>query len=741
MALQSEPRVPDLSSKAPAGEAGIALVEANEPDPCANPDSEASTQEGFEVNGEPSSSTIDGTEVSSDLVPNNPETQGIPPPQQSHSQIPYDLIGNCRKVEEYDVAAGWKLKDAIDALRPLMEHDPNAHEPVMSNLLLRYAAHFILIDRNADALEPGNESASILHRLAQKDPELYEPSLAMLLDNLTVSYESLGELEEAIRTISKSIDVRRRLAKRDPQAFRPLLANSLAQHAVLLSNFDRVMESFVPGLEALVIRRGLSRSYPSSESAAAAYATSLESVAYDLSYCGRTEEVKLLETLILYSCRGMAAKEPKVFEPTLAQCLDQRVMSLSVAGQYYGALETGREALAVRRKLAEKDAEKYKALLAGTLYQYAQDLGKVGRYEDALKYGREALDIRRSLAVGEPGKHDDHIAWSLYNIAQHLVYSRRDDDAVEYYKEAAEIWRRITPKMDQQEPREQEPKVADNVLGGQSVFRQALESYAVCLSNVCKYEVAVAVGREAVAVCRALAQAMVAPQHEELLAMHLHMLAYDLNCCGKNEEAVDAVAEAIAIRRRLAEGNAFKYEHSLSSSLNQHAWYLMHCPGREREALEPAQESVAIYHRLREGNWRWHRFTEALANSMDTVSQVFYKLGEYEEAMRWIKDAIQVFGTLMDAGWANIEDYDHVGGVLKYTYARVLWKVGRAEEAVKAGEGAVVIYRRLVERSHAGRYDRDLADCVALLEMMSSDEQAYLSKPPASSEPVEGEVK
>ncbi|TFK21905.1 TPR-like protein [Coprinopsis marcescibilis] len=617
------------------------------------------------------------------------------------SSLLYNLARYFAQLQRFQEALP-PIAEAFRVLHHLANKDPG-YEPRLADSTHHYAIYLFHAKEYQRAMVHAHEAVEIRSRLAGQDPANFEHHLAWSLLRLSECYYSLERYDEALTIVAQSIELQRHLISHsfEPVAFKRLLADSLIHHACCLSESNMKSNALGSGTEAMVILRGLAALWP--KEFTRPYVASITRLAYDLSFCGRSAGVELLESLLIFACRRLSKQDPDVHDPALAHCLHQRALSLSARGWHHDALEPQEEAIRIRQRFARVNPAAYEPFLADSLHQYALDLSRVARYSDAVEPATRALEIRIRLASVDMAKYEDDLAWSYYNLACYLSSCDRYAEAIPHSEGVVEIRRQIVQRNPQDET-------------ALSSLRNAIENYGMYLSQIGRYNDAVEPEKEAVDICRTLV-ALDPDQFEGTLATTLYMLAFDLNYCDRNEEAADAVKEAIDIRRRLVAKDRYRYIEHLADSLNQYAWYLIHCPKRVHQAFGPAHESVAIYREMLEKFPDTNRL-EDLANSLDTEAQSLFFQERYEEALPLIEEALEIYPKMVSGG--NIENFDHVGSALYQTYGRVLWKLGREAEAVEPLREAVVIYCRLIKVSHPGRYERRLEDCVTLLEALTS---------------------
>ncbi|TFK21907.1 TPR-like protein [Coprinopsis marcescibilis] len=598
------------------------------------------------------------------------------------------------------------ISPLLEALAILRRQSDPAYQSLIADALHHYALYLHLLCKYEQALEPAHEAVAMWFRLAEQDQADSEYRLAWSLYRLSKCYWSLKQYDDAISVVQQSIELQRHVINNssDSLPFQGLLARSLFHCARCLSDRNRNWYALEPGLEAMCIYRSLVQVAEAPEEYTRSYADSISRLAQDLSYCHRQPAIQLLERLLIYKSRRLSTKDPKTYEPTLGDCLFRQALSFSIFGYYSSAVEVLEQTIPLRRRCAKNDPTSYEPALAETLHQYALDLSRMGRSEDAIEPETEAVEIYRRLAEVDAPTYEVDLGWAYNNLSCYLSACNRHPEAIPYAESTCEIRRQISRRKPQDQL-------------SHASLREAMENYAIYLSNVGRYKEAIELDKEGVDICRTLT-AMNPDRFEPSLANTLYTLAFDLNCDDRDEEAVVPVKESIDIRRRLAAKDYYGYIEPLADALNQYAWSLTHCRGRVHESLEPAEECVSIQRKLLEEFPPTADRIRNLANSLDTAAHSLSLLERCEEALPLIEEAIGLYPQMISGG--NVEAFDHVGSALHQTYGKVLRKMGRDADALGPLREAVKIYRRLVDASHSGRYDARLEECVGLLEGLAN---------------------
>ena len=224
---------------------------------------------------------------------------------------------------------------------------------------------------------------------------------------------------------------------------------------------------------------------------------------------------------------------------------------------------------------------------------------------------------------------------------------------------------------------------------------------SIRLSDVGERNEALVAAREAVKLCRGLAEA--SPQaYTPDLAMSLNNLANRLLEVGERNEALVAAREAVRLRRALAEAFPQAYTPDLAMSLNNLA-NILSAVGERNEALMAAREAVELYRGLAEASPL--AYTPNLAGALNNLAIRLSEVGERNEALVAAREAVELYRGLAEA--SPLAYTPNLAGALN-NLAASLSAVGERNEALVAAREAVRLRRALAEASPQA-YTRDLA--------------------------------
>lgn len=220
-----------------------------------------------------------------------------------------------------------------------------------------------------------------------------------------------------------------------------------------------------------------------------------------------------------------------------------------------------------------------------------------------------------------------------------------------------------------------------------SALASALHVFNQRLSEVGRWEEALAATEEAVAVLRELAGDL--PGQLPLLAESLNSLSIDLAAMDRPEQALAAAEESVAIWRRLAQTQPDASQESLAQSLNTLSIQLAELE-RWTDGLRAAQESVAIWRQLAAAHPGDYRAD--LAQSLNNLSAALADIGRPKRGLPVAEEAVAIWRELADQQ-PDRHRGDLAGSL--HTLAIRLADVDRHEPASVAIGEAVTIWREL----------------------------------------------
>ena len=168
---------------------------------------------------------------------------------------------------------------------------------------------------------------------------------------------------------------------------------------------------------------------------------------------------------------------------------------------------------------------------------------------------------------------------------------------------------------------------------------------SIRLSDVGERNEALVAAREAVELCRGLAEA--SPQaYTPNLAMSLTNLANRFSEVGERNEALEAAREAVEMYRALVEASPQAYTPNLAMSLTNLANRFSEV-GERNEALVAAREAVELYRGLAVVSPA--AYTPRLAMSLNNLANILSEVGERNEALVAAREAVRLRRALAEA--------------------------------------------------------------------------------------------
>ncbi|TFK17101.1 hypothetical protein FA15DRAFT_761197 [Coprinopsis marcescibilis] len=406
-------------------------------------------------------------------------------------------------------------------------------------------------------------------------------------------------------------------------------------------------------------------------------AWSLHNIAADLGACGRSDEAVSFSKECVDNLRRRRARKGtdadqkmEMKEGELAHGLLSYGMHLTECRRQHHALEPIQEAVDIYRKLSAVNPQAHERHLANALDALANTYSSTGKHPDALETTQQIVSIARRWGDKDPENCSGPLGIALERLSSRLNDCSRPEDALQASQESLRIFRRLASKSP-------DKFNVDLVL--------SLRNVAVALFNTNNTIQAMEFDLEAITIARQLSEQD--PKHKQELASALHDAAFHLSLCGRNDDAITFIKEAIDIRRPLAVINPAKFESDLSSSLHSCGSFLTN-----RSSIEIYREAIEIRTRL--ANCKPVLFNPLLAQTLHNLSWCLSSLGEHEEAMPPIQEAIAIRRRLVSESPTNFEAESNLANAL-HAYAIYLTRSDRHQDAVETGKEAISIQRRL----------------------------------------------
>jgi tetratricopeptide (TPR) repeat protein len=381
---------------------------------------------------------------------------------------------------------------------------------------------------------------------------------------------------------------------------------------------------------------------------------------------------------------------------------DRRVL----VGDLRGAVDVGRESVAILEDLCARAAEPPRGPLALALEALATRLGDLGELGEALGFATRAVASYRRLAEDSPGSHEADLARGLAHLGRtaHRSGIEHWPRALSAYRESIALHRAMDSEASK-------------------------HSLAVCLVNLGtllsdrgQVAAGLATTERGLELYRSLASDR-PNTHEPTLALALVNRAKDLRRLGRLDEALAAAEEALAFDRRLADRRPEVFQGGHSRTLGMIATLHLEA-GRPREALRWTDRAVATLQRPLERYPNLHR--GLLADLYLTRAEALEEIGHTDASRAAYETGAELY---LRQAEARREDPEIAADALN-NQAKYLFEAGRIEAARPLLERAVVLYRQLVDVEPAA-FAEYLALCLRNLgemELLIGDEGAALER-------------
>ncbi|TFK22169.1 hypothetical protein FA15DRAFT_695914 [Coprinopsis marcescibilis] len=608
----------------------------------------------------------------------------------------------------YDEAICY-IQESTELRRWLASRNPEKHEDRLAGVLLKYGLCLVQVGRAKETVALGEEAVEIRRRLAEKDASYFSPGLADSLYWLGWYLSECGRYSDAVPHSTESLVIYRKLSETDPPtAHEGSLSDSLHAHAHYLSKSPAALaKSIEAGQEAVEIRRRLLHRELVQDWRS-------RSTTWPLSCHAGTKRSGSIRSLIVINYALYLSESP----PTLAE-----------------SIESGQEAVEIRRRLANKDSQTFDSGLAQSLFNLASNLCGSGRCNDAIQIAkecwlkeiqqhmnhycprpftttpstfpshpphlaksiepsREAVNIYRRLAREDPERFDAELAQSLFKLAGDLKNCDRFSDALPIAKECINVARRL----EERDPAEYE-----------SLLAESLHYYASYLSDSpTTLAESIEPGQEAVEIRRRLAREH-SQSFESGLAESLFHLASNLYSSGQCSDAIPVAKECVEVRRGLKERDPAAYE-PFAGALDNFALYLSESPTTLVESIEHSQEAVNIRRRLAREDPQ--TFEAGLAQSLHNLASALDSCGRCSDAIQTAKESVDIHHRLAKR---DPTEYEAPLSDALHNYACFLSQSPTTlAESIEHGQEAVEIRRRMA-REDPQNFSAALARSLTIL--------------------------
>jgi tetratricopeptide (TPR) repeat protein len=307
------------------------------------------------------------------------------------------------------------------------------------------------------------------------------------------------------------------------------------------------------------------------------------------------------------------------------------------------------------------------ALMAGNL---AISLRGEGDTKGAAQLQQEAIDLLRDLAMRHPKAIQLVLAKGLFNLAHYLPSLDRQEEAVSALRESQTISEELI--------RDELSSEALSLLGS------VLSNLGIQLSDVGRYEEALAASREAIGIFRRFPFAITEAMRSNF-GLGLERLGNQLTSQGHPWEALEATEEANEIFRSLADFYPEIFLPDLARNLMT-LGIRLGAVGRRKDAVQVSQEAVQIYRALTQKS---AAFVPELAGTLSNLGNRLADVGHHEQALEVTREAVEIARGLI------LSQSDGARFQLA-SLARILNTLGNRLSVLNRGEEALEAYREAV---------------------------------------------
>ncbi|MFC1419140.1 tetratricopeptide repeat protein [Streptacidiphilus cavernicola] len=308
------------------------------------------------------------------------------------------------------------LRESVRLFRALAAAEPGAQEPQLARTLANLGS--MLTDQGLqwDALTAAEEALSVRRRVVEREPGRYESDLADDLWLVSFALVQLSRYDDAVTISQESVAVLRRLAEEDPDGAAPELANALVRLCGVLRKAKRRREAFAAAREAERIRWEIRLSRlgaqaraprPASFPAEApALARRMLKASKELSWIGEPDKALHLAQEALHWREAMAAAEPALYAPELAEAQYHLGRLLHAAGRHQDAIAVFERAAGTFRGLERRHPDADRLGVATSLV--ASAWSRLLRGDDLARSRdefAEAAKLFQALAEADPERY------------------------------------------------------------------------------------------------------------------------------------------------------------------------------------------------------------------------------------------------------------------------------------------------------------------------------------------------
>jgi hypothetical protein len=558
------------------------------------------------------------------------------------------------------------FREALEHYRTLADTDRERHRLDLAMVMGDYASLLARCGATSEALRLTKEATDHLREATKAGVPKAEYHLAIALSTLGNRFAEAGHPHEALAVSAEAIDRYRAMPDVPEQ-----LATALTGLSARLNDLDRHAEAEMAAEEALTLLRGLVRANSRAFEPNLAKVLGQASVAQAalgedaVALAGLREAAEIQERLV--------QEEPGVHEADLAQTMRSLAHVLSGAE----AMDALRRAIELYRNVVIDNRGGATLPLANSLLDLASQLNETAQQDEKRAALDEATSLLSELNKGNPGDFERELAHALTLIAK-LHRMSDDDRAVAAAAEAVDLYRRLPDGG------------ADNSLHAWCLVEIVRHTQDV--ENLSRAEQAVQIYRET---CRAAG-----PERSGItdMVLALHFLGEELINADRLDDAIAVGEEAVEVCRRFAQDDD-QIRPMLGAQLLRLGSLLAHV-GRAEDAVTVAAEAIGLA-RLPDG-------ADGSSPSLLGFAASAYSLvGRHREAVDLAQAAVERHQD------AHPDDDEESAGFLM-TLGQVLVAAGRPAEAVDAGRAAVIRRRRL-PATDLRCWGSDMLDALELL--------------------------
>ncbi|QIS11831.1 tetratricopeptide repeat protein [Nocardia arthritidis] len=333
-------------------------------------------------------------------------------------------------------------------LRALIEWDPDAHRPVLAEMLLLLGELLAEQQRDDESAAADEEALSLCRQLFADHREARLPHLATALGSVSARRAAADRGDRAVALAAEAAPLYRELAWADVR-YEPIYAGFLYFYDDLLTSLGRESEALPVNRDAVALYRRMAQRDSAYQSDLAAALRKVARRTVD-----STDEEGILaaqEAVEIY--RGLAQNDSIRSRGDLADALVELGTKLRAVGRTPQAERASTEAFDRFRMLFDDDPDRYRAGFADALYGLALDLAESKELAEAIERMAHSLMLFRELADDDPSFRSSQAA-AAEGLAGLQVRNqtpfaaiRPADEAIYLYRELVEYHPEYLPRL------------------------------------------------------------------------------------------------------------------------------------------------------------------------------------------------------------------------------------------------------------------------------------------------------